>query len=244
MIQSLLARPPENCPPSDRPGSFWWLWLPLAALLFLSLSSILVPSWYERAINREGKGIELAQAVLLLLGLAVALASLGLARRRAPRWVFGWVLLAAVCCLFVAGEELSWGQTLFHWATPEGWARINDQGETNLHNTSSWLDQKPRLLLGLAIGLGGLGFPLLALLRPELRNLRLAPILPPLTGVPLAAIAVFVGVVWMVDGWRGGYSLFIRPSEVQEFFFYAYVLFYLAVLRRRLRALPPPGALT
>ena len=36
---------------------------------------------------------------------------------------------------FVAfGEEISWGQTIFGWETPEAFREINAQGETNLHN--------------------------------------------------------------------------------------------------------------
>jgi hypothetical protein len=31
-------------------------------------------------------------------------------------------------------EEIAWGQTLFHFATPEAWSALNHQGETTLHN--------------------------------------------------------------------------------------------------------------
>ncbi len=36
--------------------------------------------------------------------------------------------------LFGAGEEISWGQRIFGWDTPEEFARINAQSETNIHN--------------------------------------------------------------------------------------------------------------
>jgi hypothetical protein len=35
---------------------------------------------------------------------------------------------------FLIGEELSWGQRIFGWETPESYASINKQKETNLHN--------------------------------------------------------------------------------------------------------------
>ena len=41
----------------------------------------------------------------------------------------------AFLTLAMAGEELSWGQRIFRWATPAGFR--NDQGETNLHNTAT-----------------------------------------------------------------------------------------------------------
>lgn len=158
--------------------------------------------------------------------------------------MLAWVALAAVCCFYVLGEELSWGQHLLGWNTPEGWAQINDQNETNLHNASSWLDQKPRLLLGIGVGVGGILVPLYALWRPQIRAGRLGPFLPPLICLPMAVIAIGVGIVWTLDGFRGHRSLFIRPSEVQEIFFYLFVLLYLVVLRRRLLARPPQGVLT
>ena len=46
---------------------------------------------------------------------------------------------------------MSWGQHLAGWSTPDAIAELNDQQETNLHNMSSWLDQKPRLALELWI---------------------------------------------------------------------------------------------
>lgn len=33
-----------------------------------------------------------------------------------------------------AGEEISWGQRIFNFETPEGLKKINDQNETNIHN--------------------------------------------------------------------------------------------------------------
>ena len=51
-----------------------------------------------------------------------------------------WILLLGLFFLICAGEEISWGQRIFGWQTPEVWARINGHGETNLHNL---LDQGP-----------------------------------------------------------------------------------------------------
>lgn len=55
-------------------------------------------------------------------------------------------LLLAFLLFFGFGEELSWGQWIFHWQTPDLWRQINVQGETNIHNlvmfnnnkTGSW----------------------------------------------------------------------------------------------------------
>ena len=36
------------------------------------------------------------------------------------------------------GEEMSWGQHVFGWKTPESMAKVNVQAETNLHNMSGY----------------------------------------------------------------------------------------------------------
>ena len=40
----------------------------------------------------------------------------------------------AIASFVVIGEEMSWGQWVFHWSTPEALTEINRQQETNLHN--------------------------------------------------------------------------------------------------------------
>ena len=68
-------------------------------------------------------------ACVIFVTVAVAFA-----RRRV--WLASVVsAVLAFVTLAMAGEELSWGQRIFRWATPEGYA--NDQGETNLHNRAT-----------------------------------------------------------------------------------------------------------
>ena len=47
-----------------------------------------------------------------------------------------YYILLCLLFLFAFGEEISWGQRIFGWSTPEDYAKINQQGETNLHNLS------------------------------------------------------------------------------------------------------------
>jgi hypothetical protein len=79
--------------------------------------------------------------------------------------------LLACGLFFMVGEELSWGQRIFGWATPETLESINKQEETNLHNiygvgsTFKWVQ-------GL-VGAYGTFLPLLLLWRPNsFRNYR------------------------------------------------------------------------
>ena len=72
-----------------------------------------------------------------------------------------WTVIFGLGCVYFLGEEISWGQHLGGWETPDAWKEINDQNETNLHNTSGWLDQIPRTVLTIGIICGGVIFPLL-----------------------------------------------------------------------------------
>lgn len=83
-------------------------------------------------------------------------------------WLRGWTLwnnksrLFSICCFFYGavlffgmGEEISWGQRIFDIETPEAWAEVNYQAETNLHNLVIADVNINRLIFGkvLAIGL-------------------------------------------------------------------------------------------
>jgi hypothetical protein len=234
----LAAEPAQN---SETVPALWWLWLPLGGALVLLALAQVSPAAYAAWIAGEGGALEFLHVVIPLASLALALRMLAMAevRGRWPLWL--WLGLAALGALYVAGEEASWGQHYFGWATPEAWRAVNDQGETNLHNTSSWLDQKPRSLLELGVLVGGILIPLLALRWPGLRRLRLAIILPPLICLPSALIAEFARMSERALGaFAGGAQLFHRASEVQELYFYLFILLYLIVLRRRLSVLRTP----
>lgn len=45
-----------------------------------------------------------------------------------------WYLILGVLCFLMAGEELSWGQRIFGFVTPELLKQINYQQEVNIHN--------------------------------------------------------------------------------------------------------------
>jgi hypothetical protein len=221
----------------ERISAWWWLALPLGVAATLSLIGHGAPDFYVRWIGEERGLLELSQLFLALSGCFLALRTLLLPRVRGRRLLTAWLAVAAVSCLYIAGEEASWGQHYLDWETPEYWSTVNNQGETNLHNVSSWLDQKPRLLLELGVILGGILVPLAALWRPRIRRLTGAVVLPPRLCLPAALLAEFARFSERILD-SMGYQVypFHRPSEVQEFYFYLFILLYLIVLRRRLSA--------
>lgn len=214
-----------------------YLWLPIASAVALSLAWHLTPQFYSAYLVGEIGILEGTHVIIPVVSSAYCLSILALQEVRRDPLIVGWILLALLGSVYMAGEEASWGQHYTGWLTPESWQAINDQGETNLHNTSSWLDQKPRTLLEIGVIVGGIAIPLLALRRPQIRSGRFALFLPPLACLPVAVIAE-VGKIWERLQSLGLWDviIFYRASEVQELYFSLFILFYLMVFRHRVLA--------
>jgi cytochrome bd-type quinol oxidase subunit 2 len=93
-----------------------------------------------------------AYAVAVVFGLAAALFLFRAERRPAA----AFYLLVVLGCLFVAGEEISWGQRIFELDTPDPLEDINRQEEITVHNVTSieGLFRLGELLVGLAASVG------------------------------------------------------------------------------------------
>jgi len=222
---------------SERLPALLYLWLPLVATVVLLLTWHLNPAFYKAYVVGEIGILEGTHVLVPLFSAGLALRILLMPEIRRDRLAPIWILLGLLGCLYIAGEEASWGQHYGNWLTPESWQAINDQGETNLHNTSSWLDQKPRTLLELGVIVGGILIPLLALKWPAIRRGRFALFLPPAVCFPVAVIGE-IAKIWerLVGLGLWDWLLFYNASEVQELYIYLFILFYLIVFRNRVLA--------
>ena len=168
-------------------------------MIFQFMLETFLPSATLSTLHSEGGPHETLEFVILVIGFCVGISTLLHLNWKTQKPLFGWVTLAVVCCFYVAGEEISWGQHLLAWSTPEFWAQINDQGETNLHNTSSWLDQKPRLILLIGVIAGGLIIPFLRRFKPAWVPQRFELIYPPATLSVTAFFALAVQIIDSID---------------------------------------------
>jgi hypothetical protein len=222
---------------ADRLPAWLYLWMPLAVAVALSLAWHAAPVFYSAYLVGEVGILEGTHVVIPLISAIYCLRILALREVRRDRLVLLWIFVGLLGSVYMAGEEASWGQHYAGWLTPETWQAINDQGETNLHNISSWLDQKPRTLLEIGVIVGGILIPLAALARPALRDGRFSIFLPPLVCLPVAVIGE-VARFWerlQAHGlWE--FTLFYRASEVQELYLSLFILFYLMVFRSRVLA--------
>jgi hypothetical protein len=87
-------------------------------------------------INSEDGVLEWLSAFLLLEASVLALKLSRAMPNRAHRWMH---VFMAIVFFVMFGEEISWGQRVFGFATPEAMAQINVQNEINLHNSFGYL---------------------------------------------------------------------------------------------------------
>lgn len=228
----MSAQPEQHLP-------LWlWLGLPLLFLFFIAAVIVFFPDRVEATIESENGAVELGTSLVLLPGIIAGISGF-LGRGRLPsEWLGYWLLLVTLGCIYIAGEEISWGQHLLHWDTPEYFQAINDQQETNIHNVSSWFDQKPRLLLELWVLIGGVIMPpwrLFRRIKYPVRDWRYW-FWPEIVCFPAALIAILVRIPERFEKLTGVWllSLHVRLSEVQEFYFAFFLTFYLMLWCSRL----------
>lgn len=217
-----------------------WTLLPVAVAVVLSALAFVSPNFYDTYMSPETGVVETVQFALLVL--TAWLAARLLTRRAVAKahWFRVWSLLLLVGAIYVGGEEASWGQHYLGWSTPDTWQAVNDQNETNLHNTSSWLDQKPRAILEVAVLFGALLLPLARRTRLYPRNPKIAYLVPTARCVPAAAMVLAARIDdWVADYFTSQPVAFYRPAEVEELFIYTVLVIYSMDLLRRVKHRAP-----
>ena len=108
--------------------------LAFTLLAYWSLTDYWDVQWYA---GEDGVSEWWSVGAYLVSAMMAAGTGRLLTRLGHPR--LGWVhVLFALALIVAALEEVSWGQRLFGWSTPEDLSRVNEQGETTLHNISSF----------------------------------------------------------------------------------------------------------
>lgn len=160
-------------------------------------------------------------------------------RRYFPDWRLGWTtLICAFACIYFAGEELSWGQHFFGWQAGETLREINKQHETNVHNISSWFNQKPRMIVEWWLIIGGLILPF----RRWVRKIQIDTnsfaywFWPTNIVVPTALLYLFLRCsYWYKDATKEVIPGWMFDSEVQEYYVALFLSLYLISIYLRIR---------
>lgn len=167
-----------------------------------------------------------------IVGIAFSFAVLALRTRRRYPWFAALAAVIALGALFVAGEEISWGQRIFGWATPAELEEVNRQGESNIHNILSV--QRAFGLAELLAAAYGLTAPIaIAILarRHELPGWRYL-VVPPLFLASAFAIAFAYRAARLTLLADAGRSV-NRLGEVAELLLYAAILVFAVLALRR-----------
>ncbi|HTF89842.1 MAG TPA: hypothetical protein VK843_15620 [Planctomycetota bacterium] len=228
--------------------SWLWLWFPPLIIVAQMLARARSEEFYVRWMRSEFGIVE--QGTVLFLVIALASAILLLVRKplaRPPGYAV-WMFLMALGCLYFGGEEASWGQHYFGWKTPEVWAAVNEQQETNLHNLGGIGDQAPRLVLTLGVLFGGVLLPLWfrgrgrdsALLRHPL-----AWTIPTIVVLPSALIATLVTLpkgIFRTFHQPVPYLVDFQAGETKEYAFGLFLMLYMLSMWRRRERLQDMGS--
>ena len=238
MSQSTVARSNQG----DMPAGAIWI-ICIVTYVAIMLAAAFGGDFLQGpGRNWELGPLETGQNILLLVALVIMI---DVARRADENLLRWWMIFVALGTLFLLGEEASWGQHYFNWETGGWFAQVNDQGETNFHNTpDGWLDQKPRAILQLGMILGAIVHPLVKKFRGG-RGIFDNPwwLAPTFACMPPAIVSILAGLPKAIDKLAIlPFELqFTRVSEIEELFMYAFFVTYALSLRGRLayRKAPP-----
>lgn len=212
---------------------FFYIVLPVVSFLLILALANTTPEAFDRLAGGEDGVLEIAHIVLTVSGFVIAIRLILHFMRLGNRWGILFSTFSALVCLYIAGEEASYGQHFFGWETDGFFLERNDQQESNFHNTSSWLDQKPRALLEITIILGGLILPLFPRLMMRFVPAGLRPYSPTLLFLSTSLLVVlsrlperlnFEGLLLFPDG--------VRYSEIQELYLFLFIALYLYFVLR------------
>jgi len=111
-------------------------------LPFKSQSSINPYIWNENGL------VEILQVIFLIIALFYIFFFIYNKKFKSESKIFNiFFYLYTIGIIYYLFEEISWGQHIFFWNTPEFFLNINNQNETNFHNTTNLLNEVPRTLL-------------------------------------------------------------------------------------------------
>ena len=216
---------------TDVPAALW-LWAPLLWLPFQFGVAAITREGHQTVFSGEFGIVEVLTAALLWPAAywAVRAARPFFAERQRTPAVL--LCVFAFGCVFLFAEEVSYGQHLFAWGTPDYFAENNAQLETNLHNLDYVNKSVPKWIVIAGMTMGAIVLPLMRRRGRVPRWTQAAwvrPLLPTIACLPTAAVALAahlaVKVVAKGAGFRFEDVSGVRLSETVEL----YIAFFFAL---------------
>ncbi|WP_169544220.1 hypothetical protein [Sneathiella aquimaris] len=215
-----------------------WLWLVVFLLAIQFAARFVSPEFSAMYMEGEYGLMENLTVVILAIALFIGISILKNHKVLRSSYLTAWYGLLVLGCLYFAGEEASWGQHWLGWETPDDFRKLNDQEETNLHNMSSWLDQKPRTLIEIAAIIGGIIMPVYWRIKdgfPKAGTWQ-AYFWPTWVCVP---VSIIIGTIKLPDRLIGSENIpnpfDLNVSEAQEVFVAMAFLIYFSSVAVRMK---------
>ena len=215
------------------------VWLVLPVIIFLvPYLSRLGGEGADLYLYGEDGWIEVLTVVFLLVAIFFGAMFLLSGRIPGHTWMRWWMFILILGSVYFAGEEISWGQHIFGWEASSYWQSLNDQGETNLHNTGPLFDQVPRTLLSVAALVGGVMAPLYFFLSKRRLNEKSLHywLWPTYVCVPAALFSLLVSwheKIYRIMEIEIPFVLDVRAGEVKECFLALFIMLYVVSIWRR-----------
>jgi hypothetical protein len=225
--------------------------LPTGLFLLYLLGMAILPRPGEEAyrwIHGESPHgiIENATALFFFLGAGWFMAAFSASCGNAtPGFLRVGYFILALSALFVALEEINYGQFFLNFETPDVIGALSTKDEFNLHNLYG---NKPARRLNL---IATIGFPMLFIVLPLLANLRyrlpawfhnLAGLFLPGRCLMLFAILAQLAT-WLDDifGWFNVANAWTRATEFKELYWGMGIFFWARILCRRRQGMAEIG---
>lgn len=107
----------------------------VSALIMVGLvSSYVSVDFFEKHYINEDGAIEWLTVVAFIIGSCVCFRRAVTLRSKRPIQFIALTLLLGFIFLLGVGEEISWGQRVFQFQSPDWFVAHNEQGETTIHN--------------------------------------------------------------------------------------------------------------
>ena len=205
-----------------------WLVLPIVVAM-LPYAARFMGKHTDSVMYRETGVIENLTVIFLLVAIISTVLFL-ISNRTKFKFLSVWMGIFLLGAIYYAGEEVSWGQHLFGWGTPEQWTEVNDQQETNLHNTHAIFDQIPRTALLLGALIGGVLIPLYRRFKHHRldENSLFDWILPTIVCLPAGLLTLLVSwqKIFELVGQEIPVALNIRAGETKECMLSLFLMMY------------------
>jgi hypothetical protein len=139
LVADYQARSVIEYPALPVHGSRWFERLPLIGAVAIGVWAMTIafvnPTSYLGMVQ-EDHLIENGSVVFWVLGALAGIVGLVRGTRKSRARTLAYLGLIALC-IMCGGEEISWGQRIFHFRGPDFLIATNKQRETNLHNIGS-----------------------------------------------------------------------------------------------------------